>query len=125
MLSLPIKSLCGCPSGVQLIVAGGASGLARLGGSAKFQIEHMLVRKRLGDNLDVLAGGWGKFIEPGDPATLSSAVAQELDLDDVPALEDRAGTIEGTPLVHGATSKSTCCDAILGLHPGLPEIMKY
>ena len=82
------------PLGVQRIAAGGANGLARLGGSAKFEIEHMLVRKRFGDNLDELAGGWGKFIELGDPATLSSAVAQELDLDDVPVLEDRAGTIE-------------------------------
>ena len=78
------------PLGVQRIAAGGANGLARLGGSAKFEIVHMLVRKRLGDNLDDLAGGWGKFTEPGDPATLFSAVAKELDLDDVPALKGTA-----------------------------------
>src|SRR6266851_6989868 len=71
--------------GVERIAAGGARGLAGLGGAPAFEVEDMLVGERGGDDLNQLARRRREPAEPSNPAAIGAAVAEDLELHDVPS----------------------------------------
>jgi hypothetical protein len=61
------------PRRVERIAAGRLRRLAAFGGAAAFEIEDVLVRQRLRNDLDQLAGRRLKIDNPGDASTLAAS----------------------------------------------------